>query len=219
MKNNVLDLMVKKCANLRKEESKKINPEDAEVRWWSKGFVDVPGIDIDPEIGEQISDEGEYCFARIPGSEIWLGLGELPRETQRKLWAMRREEIYAAFLKSPLDDGSGLTVGQWLKIRKEEGTRIDAETAEVHVRKVLIFDPYGMGFPVYHEQWFELSKQAFACNPGSATWVWFRDLPEGTLRRLEERRKKEETVRSLSERAVTEERHAPNPLYQSDDPF
>lgn len=186
MENGVLDMMIKKWARLRKEEAKRIDPENAEVRWWSKGFVDVPGIDIDPEIGEQISDQGEYCFARNPGSDIWLGLGELPRETQRRLWSRRKVELYEASLDSLMDDGSGLTARQWLQVRKDEGERIDPETAEVHWTYVVDGDPYGLGLEVDQTD-VQVGRGYFARNPGSEIWVRFGDLPEQTRSKLWEK--------------------------------
>ena len=183
MSLNTTAVMPEQWLQIRKEEAQRISPDNAEVRWWSKGFMDVPGLDIDPEISEYLSDEGEYCFARNPGSDLWLGLGELPGETQRRLWAMRRAALHEAFLDTPIHDGSGLTIRQWLQIRKDEAMRIVPETAEVDWSYVLDFDPYGIGLKLSPEE-SQVGRGYFARNQGSDIWVLFRDLPEETRRRL-----------------------------------
>ena len=183
MNMNGSAVTLEQCLKIRKEEAQRINPDNAEVRWWSKGFMGVPGLDIDPEIAEYLSGEVEHCFARNPGSEIWVGLGELPRETQRRVWEMRRSELHEAFLDTPMHDGSGLTIRQWLQVRKDEAMRIDPETAEVHWSYEQAFDPYRVGFKL-PDVWRCVGREYFARNPGSDIWVVFQDLPEGTRNKL-----------------------------------
>jgi len=73
----------------------------------------------------------------------------------------------------------------WLAIRKEEGLRIDPETAEVDWNYAQTLDPYGV-----LDEW-ELPKEFdcvgrayFARAPGSDIWVEFGDLPTETREKL-----------------------------------
>jgi hypothetical protein len=69
---------------------------------------------------------------------------------------------------------------QWRAIRKEEGLRIDPETAEVTYWHASVLDPYG----IYPDMPEVLSgcvgREYFARNPGSDIWVSFDDLPRAT---------------------------------------
>ncbi len=66
-----------------------------------------------------------------------------------------------------------LTHEQWLQVRKEEGRKIDPDTAEVWWN------------------WAEISDAYFVRSPGSDNWVSFYDLPDKTRRRLRERHESE----------------------------
>lgn len=73
----------------------------------------------------------------------------------------------------------GMTVEQWLEIRKETAHKIDPDTAEVDWAYAQDGDPYG----VYGEMPAEaqqVGREAFARSPGSKVWVWFGDLPRVT---------------------------------------
>jgi hypothetical protein len=184
-----LDMTVRQWLQFREEERTRIDPETAEVHWSSEGVEDFHGINIAPEVIERIRyvhkwgpSEG-YCFARNPSSEIWFGLEELPENILERLLAKRRASLYESFLDSPFNDDSSLTIRDWLEIRKQEGMRIDPETAEVDWSYAETFDPYGLGLELSDEL-RQVGREYFARNPGSDIWVVFQDLPEGTRNKL-----------------------------------
>jgi hypothetical protein len=66
----------------------------------------------------------------------------------------------------------------WLAIRKEEGLKIDPETAEVDRQCGYPEDPYDLEAGCeYPEDWDYIH---FARSSGSDIWVWFGDLPKAT---------------------------------------
>ncbi len=79
-----------------------------------------------------------------------------------------------------------LPIEQWLQIRKEEGRKIDPDTAEVSRRSVYVVDPYEV-YPDLPEECQLIGNLNFARSPGIDIWVWFGDLPAETVRRLWER--------------------------------
>lgn len=79
-----------------------------------------------------------------------------------------------------------LTVDQWLAIRKEEGARINPETAEVMWTYALTFDPYHV-YPDLPEELQQVGREYFARTPDSDIWVWFGDLPRDVSQRLREK--------------------------------
>jgi len=80
-----------------------------------------------------------------------------------------------------------LPIEQWLQIRKEEGRRIDPETAEVVWVYAQMLDPYGVDPHLPDECW-QVGREYFARSPGSDIWVWFGDLPEETRKVLSQYR-------------------------------
>ena len=76
-----------------------------------------------------------------------------------------------------------LTVEQWLQIRKEEGPRIDPETAQVMWWYAQTLDPYGV-YPDIPEECNCVGREYFARTPGSDIWVCFGDLPDETRETL-----------------------------------
>lgn len=76
-----------------------------------------------------------------------------------------------------------LTVEQWLQIRKEQGRRIDPETAEVTWMYAQTLDPYGVDPELPDECWV-VGREYFARSPGSDIWVWFGDLPDEIRKKL-----------------------------------
>jgi hypothetical protein len=71
----------------------------------------------------------------------------------------------------------------WLRIRKDEGQKIDPETAEVHWTFAQTLDPYGI-HPDLPEEFDQVGREYFARRPGSEIWVHFSDLPDETCKRL-----------------------------------
>jgi hypothetical protein len=76
----------------------------------------------------------------------------------------------------------------WLAIRKQEGLKIDPETAEVDWDYVQTFDPYGV-WPDMPEKEQQVERGHFARSPGSNIWVHFRDLTRRTAAVLWKRHK------------------------------
>jgi hypothetical protein len=66
---------------------------------------------------------------------------------------------------------------EWLAIRKEEGLKIDPDTAEVTWHYAQTFDPYGVD-PDLPEELQQIGREYFARSPGSDVWVHFGDLPD-----------------------------------------
>jgi hypothetical protein len=81
-----------------------------------------------------------------------------------------------------------LTVEQWLQIRKEEGRKIDPDTAEVHWCYAQTLDPYGV-YPELSEECQQVGRAYFARSPDSDIWVWLGDLPDETRDKLWNRHK------------------------------
>src|SRR5215469_4737771 len=71
----------------------------------------------------------------------------------------------------------------WLAIRKEEGLKIDPETAKVTWSWGEVMDPYGLD-PEMPEEYRCIGRNYFARDPGSDIWVDFGDLPEATRETL-----------------------------------
>lgn len=68
-----------------------------------------------------------------------------------------------------------LSKDDWLNIRKEEGRRIDPDTAEVDWCYAQVLDPYGV-HPDIPEEFQQIGRAYFARSPDSDIWVWFGDL-------------------------------------------
>jgi len=78
--------------------------------------------------------------------------------------------------------GEELTLEQWLQIRKEEGLRIDPESAEVTWSYAPVLDPYRVYQLLPEEEC--VGRIDFARSAGSDIWVCFYDLPDGTREKL-----------------------------------
>ena len=71
----------------------------------------------------------------------------------------------------------GMTIQEWMAIRKEAGLKIDPETAEIASPYVQTLDPYGLYGEPPEECW-QIGREYFARSPGSDIWVNFGDLPD-----------------------------------------
>src|SRR5262245_4528020 len=58
---------------------------------------------------------------------------------------------------------------QWLSVRREQGLKIDPDTAEVFCEHGSIRDPYGLHDLTYEED--NIGRNYFARSPGSDVWV------------------------------------------------
>jgi hypothetical protein len=74
-------------------------------------------------------------------------------------------------------------IEQWLAARKEEGLKIDPETAETEWWYAQTVDPYDVD-PDLPEEFWQVGREYFASSPGSDIWVSFGDLPKATCERL-----------------------------------
>lgn len=74
-------------------------------------------------------------------------------------------------------------IRQWLAIRKQEGLKIDPETAEVDWVYGCVYDEYDLGIDL-PEELRVVGRIHFARSPGSEIWVEFYDLPETTRETL-----------------------------------
>jgi hypothetical protein len=81
-------------------------------------------------------------------------------------------------------------IEQWLAARREEGLKIDPETAETEWWYAQTLDPYGVD-PDLPDEFWQVGREYFASSPGSDIWVSFRDLPDATRERLWEKRRRE----------------------------
>jgi hypothetical protein len=78
---------------VRKEEALKIDPETAEVYWVYAQVLDPYGVLDECELPEEFRGVGRDYFARAPGSDIWVWFGDLPDETEDKLWKKHRSKV------------------------------------------------------------------------------------------------------------------------------
>jgi hypothetical protein len=86
---------------------------------------------------------------------------------------------------------------RWLSVRKEQGLKIDPETAEVFFEEGSARNPYGLNDFTYEED--SLWPNYFARSPGSDVWVLFEDLPKTTCDRLWARVRAEAAARERRE--------------------
>ena len=82
-------LSTEQLAAMRKEAGLRIDPQTAEVTWT---FAYVP---FDPYsdgllVPEEYKQVGRAYFARSPESDVWVWFGDLPQETQTRLFEASR---------------------------------------------------------------------------------------------------------------------------------
>ncbi len=84
MVNKTVDVLtIEQWLQIRKEEGRKIDPDIAEFMWSYVEILDPYGVYADPP--EECQLIGRLNFARSPGSDIWVWVGDLPDETVRRL--------------------------------------------------------------------------------------------------------------------------------------
>jgi hypothetical protein len=72
---------------VRKEEALKIDPEMAEVFWEHGSVRDPYGLS---DLTYEEDNIGRNYFARTPGNDVWVWLGDLPDAACDRLWARIR---------------------------------------------------------------------------------------------------------------------------------
>jgi hypothetical protein len=83
-------LEVEKFRALRKAEGLRIDPSTAEVTWIYAFTLDPYGIYDLPEEDRQV---GREYFARVPGGDIWVNFGDLPKKTRDALWEKHKQKL------------------------------------------------------------------------------------------------------------------------------
>ena len=81
---------------IRREEGLKIDPSTAECTWRYVLTLDPYGVL--PDLPEECQQVGRECFARAPGSDVWVEFGDLPEETREAL----RKRGSSAFLEDDI---------------------------------------------------------------------------------------------------------------------
>jgi hypothetical protein len=84
-----IEVTVEYLHALRKAVGLHIDPETAEVDWIYALTIDPYG-DY-PDLPEEYQQVGREYFARSPGSDVWISLGDLPEATCEALWKKRWE--------------------------------------------------------------------------------------------------------------------------------
>lgn len=78
------ELVIRRAAGL------KIDPDTAEVEWASIQMADHYGV------RQLLSEDycvGRGCFARAPGSDVWISLSDLPMEARNALWEKHKSKL------------------------------------------------------------------------------------------------------------------------------
>jgi len=188
------------------------------VRWAAAAMLDPETAEVTFNWGDisdpyrlRAEDEGACCgrnyFARAPGSDVWVEFGDLPAATRDRLRArMDAGEVIDACTvyqrerdgttrEEQLDGTTREEQERWLAARREEGARIDPETAEVTFSWGQVLDPYGIYLKeeVPEEERGRIVRNYFARSPGGE-WISFDDLPKPTLDRLWARMKAGEVI-------------------------
>jgi hypothetical protein len=68
---------------VRRQEGKNIDPETAEVTFWWTEVLDPYGV---YDLPEEHHCVGRSYFAMRPGSKICVWDGDLPEETEKRIW-------------------------------------------------------------------------------------------------------------------------------------
>jgi hypothetical protein len=82
---------VEKWLAIRKDAGLHIDPETAEVEWTYALTLDPYGVR--PELPEEYQQVGRECFARSPGSDVWVNFGDLPEAIRDALWKKHRKNL------------------------------------------------------------------------------------------------------------------------------
>jgi hypothetical protein len=86
-----VEVTVKYLNALRKAVGLQIDPETAEVEW-------VYALTLDPygdgsDLPEEYRQVGRECFARSPGSDLWVWFGDLPDAARDALWDKHESKL------------------------------------------------------------------------------------------------------------------------------
>src|SRR5262245_23428882 len=84
-------MSVEQWLAIRKEAGLKIDPETAEVMWTYAQTLDPYGVYSD--LPAEWDCVGRECFARSPGSDIWVSFHDLPKTVRDDLWKRRSSKL------------------------------------------------------------------------------------------------------------------------------
>jgi hypothetical protein len=93
----------------RREEGRLINPATAETTWKYGQILDPYGIF---ELSLEEYQVARVYFARRPGSDVWVELGDLPKETREALLKRGAFWIRKHDMACP---SAVLVIAPWLK--------------------------------------------------------------------------------------------------------
>lgn len=70
---------------------RQIDPNTAEVVCTYRLILDPYGVH--PDLPEEYQQVGQECFARAPGTEVWVSFDDLPKETLDRLRARHSRKL------------------------------------------------------------------------------------------------------------------------------
>jgi hypothetical protein len=130
--------------------------------------------------------QDEYEYFRMVAKK-YLPLLELDEQEYRR--RMDNDDHSATEPKLPPNEEAEYLrrMEEFRERRREAGLKIDPETAEICGGYTETFDPYDIHPLLPREFKGYPTKTRFARSPGSDIWVEEQDLPDGTVRALEEK--------------------------------
>jgi hypothetical protein len=151
----------------------------------SSSFHETPGLT--PQLDADFAKFRELCGLIVRQKQIPTTPDGMPTTSGGILDVLReacartvaaQTEAHAELDQQTRD----IPVEEFLAIRKAEGSKIDARTAEVTWCYAQTLDPYGIcELP---EEYQQVGREYFARAPGSHVWVCFDDLPQETREAL-----------------------------------
>ena len=129
------------------------------------------------------TDQNSNVLSKAILRACWQEENEEGREAARPWlrWLLTRV-VGMTVIPTRESDRTQASKEQWLSVRKEQGLKIDPETAEVFCNYGYVVDPYGLYDLTDEEKC--VGRNYFARSPGSDVWVSFHDLPKAVCDRL-----------------------------------
>jgi hypothetical protein len=75
---------IREWLEIRRQEGQNIDPETAEFTFWWTQVLDPYGVY--GNLPEECDCVGRSYFACAPGSKMWVWFGDLPEETEKRVW-------------------------------------------------------------------------------------------------------------------------------------
>jgi hypothetical protein len=86
-----VEVTVEYLRALRRAVGLHIDPDIAEVEWIYAQTLDPYGDYL--SLPEECYQVGRECFARSPGSNVWISFRDLPRATLDRLWEKHKSKL------------------------------------------------------------------------------------------------------------------------------